>query len=329
MGAQVTPFRRAVVVAVVALLVVVAVTPLRAAEGRRAVLVFGATGGDSYAKTWAAWEKALVGALRDRFGFPAEQIVVLTADAEAPGAKSTAAGVRAAFERMRSRAAKDDLVLVVLVGHGSVDAERAHFNLVGPDLEVSEWATLVDALPGRVVFVNAAGASFPFLERLSRQGRIVITATDATAQRFDTTLPEQLAKALDDPATDADRNGRVSVWEAFAQASAGVRQYYDQRGQLATERALLDDTGDRVGQEAGASGPDGALARTTYLDPEPAAASVNPEIAELVARQRALERAAEDLKLRKPTMPAPQWESEFERLMIELARVSRAIRSRS
>jgi hypothetical protein len=314
---------------VVILLAVLAAVPLRAADDRRALLVFGATGGESYAKAWAAWQETLVGALRERFGFPADHIVVLTADGDVPGTKSTAAGVRAAFERLRSQARRDDLVIVVLVGHGTADAESARFNLVGPDLDVAEWATLVDTLPGRLVFVNAAGASFPFLERLSREGRIVITATDATAQRFDTTFPEQLARALDDPATDADKNGRVSVWEAFAQASAGVRQYYDQRGQLATERALLDDTGDRMGQEAGASGPDGALARTTYLDPEPAAASMNPEIAELVARQRALERAAEDLKLRKPSMPAGQWEAEFEKVMIELARVSRAIRSRS
>lgn len=300
-----------------------------AGEDRRAVLIFGATGGESYAKTWASWEATLVAALRDRLGFPPDHIVVLTADASAPGAKSTASGVRAAFDRLRSQAGKDDLVVVVLVGHGTADAESARFNLVGPDLDVSEWAALADALPGRLVFVNAAGASFPFLERLSKQGRIVISATDATAQRFDTTFPEQLAKALADPATDGDKNGRVSVWEAFAQASAGVRAYYDQRGQLATERALLDDTGDRVGQEAGASGPDGALARTTYLDPEPESASVNPEIAELVSRQRLLERAAEELKLRKGSMPAAQWEAEFERLMIELARVSRAIRSRS
>lgn len=306
-----------------------AAAPAGAADERRALIVFGATGGETYAQTWAAWRKTLVEALHDRLGFPPDRIVVLSADAEDAESRSTAPGIRAAFDRLRGQAGKDDLVVVVLVGHGTADAESARFNIVGPDLDVAEWAALVDALPGRVVFVNAAGASFPFLEQLSRRGRIVITATDAAAQRFDTTFPEQFAKALGDPATDGDGNGRVSVWEAFSQASAAVRQYYDQRGQLATERALLDDTGDRVGQEAGAPGPDGALARTTYLDPEPASAAGNPEIAELVARQRALEVEAERLKLRKPSMPAAAWEAEFEKLMIELARVSRAIRSRS
>ena len=136
-------------------------------------------------------------------------------------------------------------------------------------------------------------------------------------------------KALEDLATDQDRNGRLSLYEVFAATSAAVRQYYEQRGQLATERALLDDNGDRIGREAGAPGQDGALARTTYLDADPVAAATDPEIAALLTRQRALEEQAEALKLRKPSMPAAVWDAQFEKLMIELARVSRAIRSRS
>jgi hypothetical protein len=52
-------------------------------------------------------------------------------------------------------------------------------------------------------------------------------------------------------------------------------------------------------------------------------------VAALLTRQRALEEQAETLKLRKPLMPPAQWDAQFEKLMIELARVSRAIRSRS
>jgi hypothetical protein len=136
-------------------------------------------------------------------------------------------------------------------------------------------------------------------------------------------------KAMEDPATDQDRNGRLSSYEVFAATSAAVRQYYEQRGQLATERALLDDNGDRIGREVGAPGQDGALARTTYLDRDPVTATTDPEVAALLSRQRALEEQAEALKQRKPSMPAAVWDAQFEKLMIELARVSRAIRSRS
>lgn len=305
--------------------------PARPAEAqdRFAVVIFGAPGGAEYEKTWASWRGTLAGALHDRLAFPFRNVTVLSADALDPSLCSTAGNVRRVFERVRAQAGRDDLVLVVLVGHGTVDGESAKFNLVGPDLDVTDWAALVERLPGRVAFINAAGASFPFLESLSSRNRIVVTATDSNAQRYDTVFPGELVKALGDPATDLDKNGRLSLWEVFAQASAAVRQYYEQRGQLSTERALLDDNGDRQGQEAGAPGQDGALARTTYIDADPVAAAGDPELTALVERQRSLEAQAELLKLKKRTMPAAQWEAEFERLMIELARVSRTIRSRS
>jgi hypothetical protein len=52
-----------------------------------------------------------------------------------------------------------------------------------------------------------------------------------------------------------------------------VKAYYEQRGQLSTERPLLDDDGDKKGREAEAPGEDGALAKALYLD-EPVAPTV-------------------------------------------------------
>ena len=71
------------------------------------------------------------------------------------------------------------------------------------------------------------------------------------AQRFDTVFPDFFVKALQDEASDIDKNDRISIWEAFTAATGDVRRYYQRRGQLATERALLDDNGDGVGRDAG------------------------------------------------------------------------------
>ena len=76
----------------------------------------------------------------------------------------------------------------------------------------------------------------------------------------------------------------------------------------------------------GRMGP--SRARPTSIA-DPVSAASDPEVAALLTRQRALEEQAEALKLRKPLMPPAQWDAQFEKLMIELARVSRAIRSRS
>jgi hypothetical protein len=302
--------------------------PSRADE-RHAVLVFGAAGGEKYEQQYANWEKRFVAILQERFAFPPEAIVTLSPASADPGRVSSRDNVRRVFVDLRRTARPDDVTFVVLIGHGNIDTDGARFNLVGPDIDVAEWSTLAGGLPGRLVFVNAAGASFPFLEQLSGPRRIVITATDSGAQRFDTVFPGLMLDALEDPATDVDRNGRVSLWELFTQTSQGVKRYYEQRGQLATERALVDDNSDGRGQEAGAPGQDGALARSTYLDPNPAANSDDPALTALLTRQQRLEEDVEALKLRKSSMPPDEWGAEFERLMIELARVSKAIRSGS
>ncbi len=42
-------------------------------------------------------------------------------------------------------------------------ATDAKFNLVGPDLSVSEWNDLLKPVAGHLAFVDATSASFPFL----------------------------------------------------------------------------------------------------------------------------------------------------------------------
>ena len=225
---------------------------------------------------------------------------------------------------------RDDVFFIVLIGHGTFDGTDAKFNLVGPDLESTEWSALLKSVPGRIVVVNTSSASFPFLERLSGPRRIVITATDSSAQRYDTVFPEYFIRALTDSAADLDKNERISMWEAFTAASAGVRRHYQQRGQLSTEHALLDDNGDGVGSEVSTPGEDGSLASRTYLDPAlPGAAPTDDVLLKLLQRKTNLEAEVEDLKIRRAFLPAADYAKEFERLMIDLAQVSHDIRVRT
>jgi hypothetical protein len=325
-GAEV--IRRRLLTAALAALALSLHTAHASAQERHAVVVFGAAGGEKYATEHARWEGTLVAALVDRFAFAPERITVLAPEAPAVR-RSTRENVGRVLQETATRAGEDDLVFVILIGHGTVDASAAKFNLPGPDLDESEWAALVRPIRARLVFINTAAGSFPFLQRLAGPNRIVITATDSAAQRYYTVFPDQLVAALNDPETDRDKNGRLSIWELFTATSAAVRGYYDRRGQLPTERPLLEDDGDGRGSEADATGPDGVLARTTYVDPSPIVAEPDSVLGTLLARQRALERRAEEWKQRKGSLPLPEWEAEFERLMIELARVSRAIRTRS
>lgn len=300
-----------------------------AAEERYALILSGASGGPKYAEQMAEWRNTLRGALVDRYGFNATNVRVFVDETNKTGEQGTAQNVRTALAALKKQLTRDDVLLIVLLGHGTYDGEAAKFNLVGPDLSAGEWNTLLNGLPGRLVMVNTTAASFPFLEKLSGPNRIVITATDSAAQKYATVFPDYFVKAMQAASTDLDKNGRTSIFEVFAATSLSVKQHYEQRGQLTTERAVFDDNGDGVGRESEAPGPDGALARVLYLDAESPAIANNPELAALVRRRRELEAEAEALKLKKGTMPQPQWEGEYEKLMLELAKISREIKLKS
>lgn len=311
-------------------LALVAVLPVVAgAQQQWAIVVSGASGGEKYAEQLRGWRAAIHSALTNRHGFDASRVRVLVDETAADGVPGTAEHVRTAIADVRREMRRDDVLLLVLLGHGTFDGEAAKFNLVGPDLTADEWGALLGGLPGRVVVVNTTASSYPFLEALAARGRIVITATDSAAQRYATVYPDYFVRALDAASTDLNKDGRTSIWEIFTATNLAVRQHYEQRAQLATERSVIDDVGDGVGRAPDEQGPHGRLARSVYLEAEDPALLADPELAELVRRRRGLEAEAEVHRDQKNAMDADAWLKEFERIMIELARVSRAIRQRS
>jgi hypothetical protein len=314
------------VVAAVAFLVSMAGSAY--AGERYALIVSGASGGPEYAEQYARWTHDLSAILVDRMRIAREHLQVL-GDTEDPATAATAANVRKHLAVVRRAMTRDDLLFIVLVGHGTYDGVDAKFNLVGSDLESAHWAEVLAGLPGQVVIVNTSSASFPFIERLSGDRRVVITATDSVAQRFDTVFPEYFIKAFQEDAADIDKNDRISIWEAFSSATGEVRRYYQRRGQLSTERALLDDNGDGIGREAAGKGEDGLLASRVYLDvPLPGAPPTDEILVKLLQQRSALEAEIEELKIRRSFLRPNEYQQEFERLMVDLARVNRAVRGR-
>jgi hypothetical protein len=289
-----------------------------------AVVVTGASGGESYAAKYTVWQQSFISTLRTKFAYPDDHVIPIAETTGAGARQATREEVRRTLLDLRGSLTKDDQLLVLLFGHGTTAdgsrGEDAKFNLVGPDLRASEWADLLKPIASRVVFVDTTAASFPFLRQLAAPGRIVITATDSTAQEFETVFGEFFIRAFEDPSADADKDGRVSVFEAFTYASAGARAWYEQRGQLPTERPLIDDDGDGVGHEAWNPAPDGALARATFLQAPPIPADAIAAAA--VRRQRELESRIDDLKRRRSSMAPKDYDAELERLLLELARAS-------
>ncbi len=295
------------------------------------LIVSGAPGGTEYAQRLERWRSALVDALREQPGFRDDHLRVL---AETPGpgvGRASREGVRDAVADIGRQMGGRSVLLIVLLGHGTFDGADARFNLVGPDLEAREWRALLDALPGSVVFVNTTAASFPFLDRLGAAGRVVITATGSPAQRYETVFPEYFATAFGNLASDTDKDGRVSVWEAFAYASDEVRRFYQRAGRLATERPMLDDTGDGIGRERDRGGPDGALAARLHVG---AGAGVeadadDPALAPILARRAGIEARIAELRAARESMDPADYRAALEPQLVALARISRELRHRT
>lgn len=305
-----------------------------------AIVIAGVGGEEAYTKKFTTQATQLYDALTERLGFDEKNVYLLTEnvggpenaarDADLPhAARATAEETRKAFAAIKSAAKPDSLVFVMLIGHGSFDAQQAKFNLVGPDLTAKDYAALVAALPThRVIFIDSSSASGEFIKPLSGEGRIVITATRSGNEQNVTTFAEHFIAALTDDAADADKNGRVSILEAFNYATKLTADWYKQKNRLATEHALIDDNGDGTGHEEATAG-DGASAKAIYLDSKPLAqAGGDAQLEKLLKERQRLEAAVEKLKARKAEMKPEDYERELENLLVELATVNQQIKAR-
>ena len=299
------------------------------AQQRFALIVSGASGGSPYAERYDRWRGALVSSLRSDLHFQEEDLFVL---AEIPGprvGRASQEGIRQVTRTLARRLSDDATLLVVLIGHGTFDGVDAKFNLVGPDLDAAEWRSLLEPLPGRLIFANTTSASFPFLEHLTGERRIVITATNSPEQRYETQFAAFFVEAFKTEVSDFDKDGRVSIWEAFTRASSGVERWYEQQGRVSTERPILDDTGDGVGKVAGEPGLDGTLARRVFLDRSVEADQISDQrLVGLLDQRSILELEVEVLKAQVGQLARHTYETEMEILLLKLARVSHEIRAR-
>jgi hypothetical protein len=300
------------------------------ADGARyAVIVQGASGDPEYATLHRSWVDALSALLRGKMGLDPSHIMILAEQPKAGELKGTAEDVKATFAKLAKDAKADDLVFVMLIGHGSGEGATAKFNLVGPDLTVEEWKALFEPVAARTVIVDSTSSSFPFLAGLAGKNRVVVTATNSFAQKYHTFFPDAFIKSLTASEADADKNGRISVLEAFNYASRLVAQRYEQDGHMATEHAVFDDNGDGKGRDAVAAGDDGTVAGLTYLDVVATPKSSDPEMQQLLNRQQTLTEQVDELRRRRPSMAADEFDREFEKLIVDLALVSRDVRRKA
>ena len=321
-----------------ALLVVWLVAAPAAAQQSHVLVITGLGGDTEYTEQFHEWAVTLIDAAVSRYKVPADNVIYLGEKPDlAPEAisnRSSRENVDAAVDDIAARAAPGDHVIIVLFGHGSY-TDAARINLPGRDLSADDFADLIGRLSGQqVTFVNTASASGPFIEKLSGDGRTVVTATRSGGERNAAIFGGYFVEAFAGGQDEADQNkdSRVSMLEAFTYARLRVEQSYAADGLLATEHALLDDDGD--GEGTGEPDPltgDGMLARSLFFTGgEGVRAEVafpdDPQLAARYEEQQVLETRVEELRRLRDGADPEQYAQELERLLIELAFKSREIR---
>jgi hypothetical protein len=298
------------------------------------LIVVGLAGDPEHGKLFHKWGATLaeasekVGVSKDRLVYLADQ--VSEGEAKVNG-RSTREEIEKALAGFAKSATAEDVIYIVLIGHGSFDGNAAKFNLPGPDMGAGDFDMLLRRLPTRnIVFVDTSSSSGPFVAALSAPGRTIITATRNGAEQFTTLFGGYFVEAFSAEGADADKNKRVSMLEAFRYAKGEVTRAYEREGLLATEHAMLDDNGDKQGsQDPMPTGGDGKLAAAMSLGSAADAVPLpsDPKLRALYLERRDLERRVEALRLLKDSMDPAKYTSELEKLVTDMALKTREIRA--
>ena len=300
------------------------------------LIVTGSSGEPTFATQFHALAMGLRAVASARFGIPDSQVTYLaeqtTPDPRSISGRSTREGITQAIDRIAARASAGDGVLILLIGHGSGDGDVSRFNVPGVDMTDADFKVQLDKLANQVVaFVNAASASGDFVKKVSGKNRVVVTATKSGFERNETLFASHFVGAYVKDGADADKDGRVSLLEAFAYARREVQREYETTNRLQTEHAMLDDDGDGAGRaDPGARGPDGTVANRFFLQPAAgltAEAAANPRVAELLATQSRLQAQLDTLRLAKGGMKEAEYEKALEDLLIKISENANTLRT--
>jgi hypothetical protein len=285
------------------------------------VTVAGLGGEPDYEQRFTALAKDLDKLLKESGGDA--HVYTLT------GSEATKAHLTETMNVIAREAKADDTLTVTLIGHGSYDSVEYKFNLPGPDISGEELAGLCDRVAAkRQLIVNTTSASGGSIGALQKPGRIVIAATKTGTEKNATVFARYWVEALRDSSADVDKNEAISALEAFQYADRKTASFYESQKRLATEHAIIEDTGKKEGVRAAtAENGEGLLANNFILLRLGAAqkAANDPAKRALLDKKEELERKIDTLKYQKAAMSAEDYKAQLSTALVDLARVQQEL----
>ncbi len=305
---------------VLPLLLLCVVEPVRGAQLPRVSLIIrGLAGMPEYEESFSGWTSELERMLSAQ---PDNRVTVLD------GSTQRREEILGTVSEVLSLLSPQGDLWILLVGHGSYDGRDYKFNITGPDITGDDLAKMLDrGGDGRTFLIAGTSASGILIPKLSGENRVIVTATKNQFERQPPLFLSFLVEAGTSAEADRDKNGKVSLLEAFLFSRRRVEDWFQEKGRLQTEHALLDDSSRvRLGAEekdvtdqlrAGT----GLLAGIAYLSGPREEVLAGPKPRALVQRRSQLEREIDDLKLHKGEFTEEDYYERLQVLLVELADV--------
>ncbi len=221
------------------------------------------------------------------------------------------AALRAAAQKARS----GDRFVLVLFGHGSFDGTDYRFNIPGEDITGAGLKALLDRFPEGVtqLVVDSTSASGAMAESLASPRRLVVTATKS-GERNASRFGAYWAEALNSSDADKDKDGSISVQEAYDYATRKVGESFKSDASIATEHARM------VGDEAG---------RFVVSRLGTAALFANDaQLAAMRTQQDGIEQRIDQLRAQKARLAEDDYYGKLEPVLLEMARLGQRIDAR-
>ncbi len=283
--------------------------------------IAGLGGTPEYDTQFAKWAADLDRELKT--GGPEAHVITLSGNA------SRRQNVQQTLSSLAAEVQAGDTFALLLLGHGTYDGTDFKINLPGPDISAGELAALSNRIPARrQLVVNMTSCSGASLAPFARKDRIVITATKSGTEKNATVFTRYWIDALQDPSADTDKNGTVSALEAFLYAQRKTAAYFESEKLLATEHAMLTDTGNANAVRDPKPGNGNGLLAAAFPLIRPSAESaknVSPEKQKLLSKKEDLEAKIDRLKYQKAALPEEEYKHQLTALLLELARTQAEI----
>ena len=209
-----------------------------AEDTQHVIVVLGAPGTPEYGAQFRQWAKRWIDAAKQGDA---------TSDLVAGNGASSDRQLLTATLAEKATVRTSEPLWLVLIGHGTFDGRTARFNLEGPDITADELKESLKGSVRPIAIINCASCSSPFINALGGPDRTVISSTKDGGEIQFARFGDYISQAVSALEADIDRDGQTSLLEAWLYAARKTAEFYESEGRLATEHALLDDTGDGKG----------------------------------------------------------------------------------